>query len=168
MFAPDFVVSGLRGVLQSLWTHFLATSVRWRAWPISLSLLGCWWDCIHSKNSLLLWGSYEIISASISALVEKEKLGRWQKFPRLLCREKLRTFLQTVLETLRFRRGLSGSPMAQSSLVINNEGLSWQTSAWPTRNKLQPAGKCCCYFLWCHFEDQVSCGFPQITKRDKR
>ncbi len=43
------------------------------------------------------------------------------------------------------RTGLSGSPVAQNSLVINIEGLSWQTSAWPTRNKLQPAGKCCNY-----------------------
>ncbi len=35
VFVPGFVVFGLHGVLQSLGTHFLATLVRWRAWPLS-------------------------------------------------------------------------------------------------------------------------------------
>ncbi len=36
VFVPGFVVFGLHGVLQYLWTHFLATLVRWRAWPYLL------------------------------------------------------------------------------------------------------------------------------------
>lgn len=143
MFVPDFVVSGLHGVLQSLWTHFLETSVRWRAWPIS------------SPNSVADGIAYTPkIPCSCGVVMRSSRQAPqpWWKGESWVvgrnspvCWEKRRTLLQTVLETLRLRTGLSGSPLAQSSLVINIEGLIWQTSAWPTRNKLQPAGKCCNY-----------------------
>lgn len=129
-------------VLQFLWIHFLATSVGWRAWPISLSQLGSWWDCIHSQNSLVLWGD-EIISANISALVER---GSWvvgRNFP-VCCAE---NFLadQTVLEALGLRRGLNGSSMSKAVLSIT-------LRAWAGRFLNDPPGtnynllcKCCNY-----------------------
>lgn len=142
MFVPNFVVSGLHGCCS------LCELTSWQPWLdgrrdpyLSPSLVA---DGIASTPKIPC--SYGVVmksSQQTSQPYRKGEAGLLAEIPQFAV---LRTFLLCWELSCRPDSfgsfGIEKRPEwvfdAQSSLIINIEGLSWQIPEWPTRNKWQP------------------------------